>query len=54
MWPYLIVVLAPEFELFAHINQGEEHFHVQAFVPQPAVERLDIAILEGPAGPDKI
>lgn len=51
MWPYLIVVLASEVELLAHINQGEERFHVQAFVPQPAVERLDIAILDGPGGP---
>jgi hypothetical protein len=47
------VILAPQFELLAHISQGKEDFHVKTFIPQSAVEGLDIAILYGPAGPDE-
>jgi hypothetical protein len=54
MRTHLVKVLAPQFELLAHIQQREEHLHVQTFIPQPAIERLDIAILDWAAGPDEI
>jgi len=43
--PHQVVVLAPRFQFLAYICQPEEHLHAQTFIPQPAVKRFDIAVL---------
>ena len=50
MRTHQIVILAPAFKLVTYISQRKEHFDVQAFITQPAIKRLDVAILD-PAGP---
>ncbi len=50
----MIVVAPPEMQLPASVGQGEEHFHVQTFVSQLAVEAFDIAVLNRLARPDEV
>lgn len=45
MRPDVVVVVAPEGQLAAGISQAVEDLFVQAFIPQTAVEGLDVAIL---------
>ena len=47
-----VVVLSPSFQLLSRIFEGENQMYVQAFVAQPAVEALDVAVLPGTAGLD--
>ena len=54
VWALLIVVTSPLLDLRLCIGQIEEHFHVQAFVPQSAVEALDVAVLHRLAGTNEI
>jgi hypothetical protein len=54
VWALLIVVTSPLLDLRLCIGQIEEHVHVQAFVPQSAVEALDVAVLHRLAGTNEI
>ncbi len=45
MRPDQVVVLAPAGEFLAGIFECKEHFHIQALIPQSAVEALDEAVL---------
>ena len=45
MRPDVVVVVAPQGQLTAGISQAVEDLFVQAFIPQAAVEGLDVAIL---------
>ena len=47
MWPPLIVVDAPGFDLGARIFDRRELVPVEAFVPQTAVEGFDEGIFDG-------
>ena len=49
-----VVVLLPASQLLAHILERKEHLDVQALIPEPSVETLDEAILDGLAGPNKV
>lgn len=49
----LVVVHSPGGQFPGHLGHAPEQFHIQAFVPEPSVEALDIAILRGPAGADE-
>jgi hypothetical protein len=49
----MIVVLAELRELLPSISQRRKPLHVQALVPQSAVETLDEGVLHGPAWPDE-
>jgi hypothetical protein len=46
VWPVVIVIVTPAFDLLPRIGEIEEHFHVQAFVAEPTVEALDEAVLD--------
>jgi hypothetical protein len=43
VWALLIVVTPPFLDLRLRIGQIQEHFDVQAFVPQSAIEALDVS-----------
>ena len=43
----LVVVSEPSLHLFAGVGKGEEPVGVQAFRPEPSVERLDERIVGG-------
>ena len=45
---YLVVVPAPSGDLGAGLMQCLEPVLVQALIPEPAVEALDVAVLHGP------
>jgi hypothetical protein len=49
-----VVVLLPASQLLPHILEREEHLDVQALIPEPSVETLDEAILDGLARPNKV
>jgi hypothetical protein len=51
---HLVIILAPRLEFLPHVRQREEDLGVQTFIPQPSVERFDIAILGWLARPDEI
>src|SRR5208282_3409582 len=51
---FLIVVAAPVFQFFPSIGEMEKDFPIQTFVPQPAVETLDVAVLNWATGPDEV
>src|SRR6185295_1694518 len=44
VWPSMVVMVTPAFQFFACLIQRCEPFHVEAFIPQPAVEALDEAV----------
>ena len=46
---YNFVICPPTFQLFARIRQAEEDLAVQALIAEPAVETLDITVLNGTA-----
>src|SRR3546814_5967492 len=50
MWPLFIVVSTPSLQLFRRIGKVQEPMGVQAFRPQPAVERLDERVVGRLAG----
>jgi hypothetical protein len=50
----LVIVASPMFDFLASIGDVEEHFPIQTFVPQSAVETLDVAVLNGMAWPDEV
>ena len=50
----VVIVPPPEMQLATSVGQGEEDLHVQALVPQLAVERFDIAVLDRLARPDEV
>ena len=52
--PHLVVILAPQLEFFTDISQRKEYLHIQTLVPQPAVERFNIAIFHRLARPNEI
>jgi len=41
-------------QLFPCVGQAEKDLAVQAFIPKPAVEALDITVLHGTARPDEV
>ena len=45
MRPILIVVSEPSLHLFGRIRKGQEPVLVQAFSPEPTVERLDEGVV---------
>jgi hypothetical protein len=49
----LVVVCPPFFDDLASVSEGEEPVFVQALVAQPAVEALDVGVLDGLAGIDE-
>ena len=51
---FLVVVATPAFQFFARVGEMEEDLTVQTFVPQPAVEALDVPVLHRPAPPDEV
>jgi hypothetical protein len=50
----MVVVAAPVFQFFPSIGEMEKDFPIQTFVPQPAVETLDVAVLNWVSGPDEV
>ena len=46
-WSHLVVVLAPDGDDLAGLRQGFEPVLVEAFVPELAVEALDVGVLGG-------
>lgn len=53
VWSHLVVVLAPDGDDLAGLRQGFEPVLVEAFVPELAVEALDVGVLGGLARLDK-
>ena len=49
MWADSVVIVTPAFDSFSCARQAEEPVGIEAFVAKSAVERLDVAILHGPA-----
>ena len=47
VWPSMVVVVAPDFDLPPGIVEREELMHVQALVTQAPVEGLDETVLDG-------
>jgi hypothetical protein len=47
IWTNLVVVLVPGGDDQAGLGEGLEPIEVQAFVPDPAIETLDIRVLDG-------
>lgn len=54
MRPLVVVVAPREMQRLASVRQSEDHFHVQAFVPQLAIEALDRAGLSRLARLDEV
>src|SRR4029434_4959106 len=54
VWPALIIVDAPRFDLRLGVGHRGELLHVQTFVPYSPVERLDERVLHGFAGADEV
>ena len=54
MRPDVVVIVAAERQHSAGISQGFEDLLIEAFVPQAAVERLDVAILLRLSGVDVV
>jgi hypothetical protein len=50
----MIVVAPPEIKLPSRVGQVEEDLHVQALIPQLALEALDVPVLNGLARPDEV
>lgn len=50
----MVVVLLPALKLLPCVGQGEEDLHVQAFVPQLAVEAFDLTVLDRSSRPDAV
>ena len=50
MWPNLIVASSPPLDQHARFLQGKEDFPREQLIPQLAVERLVIAVLQGLPG----
>lgn len=51
MRPTFIVINTPSFDLLAAIVKRENPVHVQALVPEAAVESLDVSIIRMFTGP---
>jgi len=54
MGPNLVVVSAPNLQLFGRIRKREEPVGVQAFGPEASVERLDEGVVCRFAGPREV
>ena len=54
MWPALIVVQSPGFDLGLRVGDRRELVHVQTLVPEPPIERLDKRVFDGLAGADEV
>lgn len=54
MRPDVVVVVTPERQRSAGVGEGVEYLLVEAFIPQTAVERLDVAVLLRLAGIDVV
>ena len=50
----LVVVLSPALYFVSGVLQRHKPVHVQAFVPEAAVERFDMGIIRRRAGPGVI
>lgn len=51
VWAMLVVVSAPSLHLFGRVFKAHEPVAVQAFRPEPAIERLDESVVGWLAGP---
>ena len=45
VWPGRVVVVPPQSDLPARFEQIAEPVHIEAFIPEPAVEALYVAVL---------
>src|SRR5262249_10904884 len=54
VWPIVVVVAAPGFDLLPGVVEREELMHVQALVAQASVEGFDEGVLHGLARSDEV
>src|SRR5271166_319812 len=54
MRPILVIVASPALDFVPSIDDVEEYFPIQTFIPQSAVEAFDVAVLNRPAWPDEV
>ena len=54
MWPMMIVIGPPRFDLAPGLVDRQELVGIETFVPQSAVEGFDKAVFHGLSGPDEV
>jgi hypothetical protein len=52
--PDLVVVFSPELDVLLRVGKVHKPVLIEALVPQPAVEALDVAVLRGLGGANEV